>query len=85
MVADSLFAFGVLAVADGIFGLFGSECWDELLIGTWSPPHPHIPIPNKPFGFCAHIAPQKKERQGSMILHIAQKTTTEEQMSSQNR
>ena len=26
VVADSL--FGVLAVADGLFSLFGSECWD---------------------------------------------------------
>ena len=30
----------VLAVADGLFGLHGSECRDELFIGTLPPPFP---------------------------------------------
>ena len=43
-----------LAVADGLFGLFGSEPWDELFIGTRPPiPHPTFPplshVPNKPY------------------------------------
>ena len=39
----------VLAVADGLFGLCGSERLDELFISTRSPP---FFIPNKPYGFC---------------------------------
>ena len=57
----------VLTVADGLFGLYGSERLDELLISTQflslPPPSPHIPlpshfpVPNKPWGFCGCTAP----------------------------
>ena len=44
----------VLVAADGLFGLCGSERWDELLIGT-PPPHTHthtpLSVPDKPDGF----------------------------------
>ena len=36
----------VLAVADGLFGLYASERWDKLLRGTRSP---LFPVPNKPY------------------------------------
>ena len=42
----------VLAVADGLFGLCGSERTDELFIGTLPPtptPYP-FPVTNKPYG-----------------------------------
>ena len=41
----------VLAVTDGLFGLRGSECADELLTCS-SPSHASFPVPNKPHGFC---------------------------------
>ena len=38
-----------LAVADRLFGLYGSEHVHELFTSTRSPP---FPVPNKPYGFC---------------------------------
>ena len=60
----------VLTMADGLFGLYGSECADELLIGTRSPPPPPplrtpltpFPVPNTPCGFCKGKAPWEKMR-----------------------
>ena len=42
------------AVADGLFGLCGLKCLDQLFIST--PP----PFSNKPYGFCGRKAPWKK-------------------------
>ena len=51
-----------------LFSLYGLECWDELLISTWSPSPPFpawislmvsvdplSPIPNKSYGFCGSV------------------------------
>ena len=50
-VPTSLINTVVLAVADGLFGLYGSERLEELFISTRSPPSPFT-VPNKPYGFC---------------------------------
>ena len=47
----------VLAMADGLFGLYWSECADELLIGTPRTPLTPFPLPNTPCGFCERKAP----------------------------
>ena len=52
----------LLAVADGLFGLYGSERWDELLTGTrlptpLTPPPFPSPVPDKPYGLCGRKAP----------------------------
>ena len=44
----------VPVVADGLFGLCGSEHLDELFIPTWSLP---FPVLNKSYGFCRYKAP----------------------------
>ena len=40
----------VLAVADGLFGLYGSERTDELFISTLPPTPTPFPVTNKPYG-----------------------------------
>ena len=50
-----------LAVADGLFGLCGSERLDELFISTPPPSPLSFPVPNKPYGFCG---PRKKKEEG---------------------
>ena len=49
-----LLNFVVLAVADGLWGLYGSQRRDELLVCSRSP---LFPIPNKPCGFYRCKAP----------------------------
>ena len=47
----------VLAVADGLFGLYGWErSADERIFVSTHPPPPW-PVPNKPCGFCGRKAP----------------------------
>ena len=52
----------VLAVAAG---LYRSERWDELLIGTRSPP---FSVPNKPCGFCGRISTMKGRKKEATVL-----------------
>ena len=43
----------LLAVADGLLGLYGLERWDELLTGT-RPPTPLTPLPSLPPSLISH-------------------------------
>ena len=47
----------VLAMADGLFGLYGLERRDELLTGTPPLPFPLFLVPDKPYSFCGRKAP----------------------------
>ena len=56
----------VPAVADGLFGLCGSERFHQRFISTLphpTPPPLPFPVPDKPYGFCGRKAPWEKKRQ----------------------
>ena len=63
MVPTSLTSI-VQVVADGLFGLCGSERWDELFIGTR---FPLAPVLNRPYVASVDVKPYNNQKDHCMV------------------